>query len=398
MTKKIKIGLFGYGIVGHGVYEILSKNETVAHVVKICVKDQFKRRDLPMESFTFEKNDLLFDDDINLIVEVIDDAEAAFEIVSTAMKNGKSVVTANKKMLAEHWRELIQIQQENKVSLLYEASTCGSIPIIRNLEEYYDNELLYSVSGVFSGSCNYILTRVFNENLDFDIALKQAQDLGFLEKDPTLDLIGLDASYKLCLLVAHAYGVYVRPEDMLNHGILNLSSFDVQFAKEKGYRLKLVSYVGKIAEDRITMFTLPQFVEKGRRIYNVDYEDNGVVVEATFTDKQFFMGKGAGSHPTGAAVISDVSAFRYDYKYEYKKYFQPNRPEYTTAVELEVYLRYFDEKNLNLFQFEKITEKYYGPDFNYVIGNIRLDNLIKIKQRLNSADIQLITTGKMKIV
>ncbi|HTF82552.1 MAG TPA: homoserine dehydrogenase [Cytophagales bacterium] len=397
MSKKIKIGLFGYGIVGHGVYEIL-KNSSVAEVVKICVKDRLKRRDLPMENFTYDRKDLLDNEDINLIVEVIDDAEAALEIVTYAMKNGKSVVTANKKMLAEHWQELIKIQEENKVSLLYEASACGSIPIIRNLEEYYDNELLYSVSGVFSGSCNYILTRVFNEDLDFDIALKQAQDLGFLEKDPTLDLIGLDASHKLCILVAHAYGVYVKPDDILNHGILNLSSFDVQFAREKGYRLKLVSYVGKVDNNKITMFTLPQFVEKGRRIYNVNYEDNGVVVEAIFTDKQFFMGKGAGSHPTGAAVISDVSAFRYDYKYEYKKYYQANKPEYTTSVELEVYLRYFDEKNLNLFQFEKITEKYYGPDYNYVIGHIRLDNLIKIKQRLNSADIQLIATGKMKYV
>lgn len=398
MSKKIKIGLFGYGIVGHGVYEILSKNNAVGEVVKICVKDQYKRRDLPMDNFTFDRKDLLDNDDINLIVEVIDDAEAAYEIVTYAMRKGKSVVTANKKMLAEHWQELIQLQQETKVSLLYEASTCGSIPIIRNLEEYYDNELLYSVSGVFSGSCNYILTRMFNENLDFDIALKQAQDMGFLEKDPTLDLIGLDASHKLCLMVAHAYGVYVKPDEILNHGILNLSSFDMRFAQEKGYRLKLVSYVGKVGDNSITMFTLPQFVEKGRRLYNVDYEDNGVVVEAIFTDKQFFMGKGAGSHPTGAAVISDVSAYRYDYKYEYKKYFQDNKPSYTTAVELEVYLRYFDEKNLNLFQFEKITEKYYGPDLNYVIGYIRLDNLIKIKERLNSADIQLITTGKMKAV
>lgn len=398
MSKKIKVGLFGYGIVGHGVYEILSKNTAVAEVLKICVKDKNKRRDLPLDNFTFDKEEILNNPEINLVVEVIDDSEAAFEIVTQAMKRGKNVVTANKKMLAEHWRELIQTQYDNKVSLLYEASTCGSIPIIRNLEEYYDNELLYSVSGIFSGSCNYILTRVFNENLDFDIALKQAQDLGFLEKDPTLDLIGLDASYKLSILMAHAYGVYVKPDDMLNHGILNLSSFDVQFAKEKGFRIKLMSYVGKIDDHRIMAYTLPTFVPQSSKSYSVDFENNSVVVEAAFTDKQSFIGKGAGSHPTGSAVISDISANRYDYKYEYKKYFQADKPEYTTAVEIEVYLRYFDEKNLNLFQFEKITEKYYGPDYNYVIGSIRLDSLIKIKQRLNSADIQLVTTGKIKLV
>ncbi|MFN8436286.1 MAG: homoserine dehydrogenase [Cytophagales bacterium] len=398
MSKNITVGLFGYGIVGHGVYEILSKNKAVAEVKKICVKDTKKRRDLPMDHFTFEKYDLLNDSTINLIVEVIDDAEAAFEIVTEAMKRGKNVVTANKKMLAEHWEELMNLQQEYKVSLLYEASCCGSIPIIRNLEEYYDNELLYSVSGIFSGSCNYILTRVFAENLDFDIALKQSQDLGFLEKDPTLDLIGSDASHKLSILMAHAYGVYVAPNDMLNHGILNLSSFDVQFAKEKGSRIKLISYVGKVDEDRVVAYTLPTFIPQSSKMYSVDFENNSVVVEAAFTDKQTFIGKGAGSHPTGSAVISDISANRYDYKYEYKKYQQKNKPKYTSAVELEVYLRYYDEKNLTLFDFEKISEKYYGPDANYVVGNIRLDNLIKIKQRLNSADIQLITTGKMKVV
>ncbi len=398
MSKSIKIGMFGYGVVGHGVFDILSNNAGLAEVVKICVKDRNKKRDLAPSFFTFDRNDLLQDDSINLIVEVIDDAEAAFEIVSTAMLNGKSVVTANKKMIAEHWAELLKIQKENNVSLLYEASSCGSIPIIRNLEEYYDNELLHSVSGIFSGSCNYILTRIFNENIDFDIALKQAQDLGFVENDYALDLIGYDALYKLCIITAHAYGVYIKPENVLNHGILNLSSFDVQFAKEKGYRIKLMCFVGKVGEDRITMYVLPQFIPIDKRFYYVDYEDNAVSVEATFSDRQFFMGKGAGAHPTGSAIISDISANRYDYKYEYKKFLNPNRFTYTTAVELEVYLRYFDEKNLTFFHFEKITEKYYGKDYNYVIGIIRLDNLIRLKEKLNSADVLLVATGKMKAI
>ncbi|MFQ3575574.1 MAG: homoserine dehydrogenase [Cytophagales bacterium] len=396
MNSGLKIGLFGYGVVGHGVYDILSKNEQIGKIIKICVKDRNKRRDLPMSHFTFDQNELLESTDINLIVEVIDDAEAAFHIVCQAMKNGKNVISANKKMIAKNWDTLIKLQKETGVSLLYEASSCGSIPIIRNLEEYYDNELLYSVSGIFSGSCNYILTRMFQESLDFDIALKQAQDMGFVEKDPTLDLLGLDALYKLVIISAHAYGVYVNPENILNHGILNLSSHDVQFAKEKGKLIKLVSYVGKIDSERIVLFTIPQFIDSSYEFHHVEHENNAVMVEAVFSDKQLFIGKGAGAHPTGSAVLSDISANRYDYKYEYKKYFSNKKAIYSTSIELEVYFRYYDEKNLNHFQFEKITEKYFGKDYNYVIGNIKLDNLISNKEKLNSADIQLICTGKFK--
>jgi homoserine dehydrogenase len=398
MNTGLRIGLFGYGVVGHGVYDILSKNEQIGKIVKICVKDRSKKRDLPQNHFTYDKNEILESKDINLIVEVIDDAEAAFEIVIQAMKNGKNVISANKKMIAQHWDTLIQLQKQTGVSFLYEASCCGSIPIIRNLEEYSDNELLYSVSGIFSGSCNYILTRMFQESLDFDIALKQAQDMGFVEKDAFLDLTGLDASYKLIIICSHAYGVYVNPQHVLNHGILNLSSHDVQFAKEKGLLIKLVSYVGKIDNERIILFTLPHFVDHQSHFHHVNYENNAVLVEAVFSDKQLFIGKGAGAHPTGSAVLSDISANRYDYKYEYKKFFSNKKVVYSTSVELEVYFRYYDEKNLNHFRFERITEKYFGKDFNYVIGNIKLDELLANKEKLNSADIQVICTGKIKTV
>ncbi len=398
MTKKLNIGLFGYGVVGHGVYEILHKNKGIGDITKICVKDQKKRRDLPMEHFTFDKNDLLDNPDINLIVEVISDAEAAFEIVSAALKKGKNVVTANKKMVAEHLDELIHLQKKYHSSLLYEASSCGSIPIIRNLEEYYDNELLYAVRGIYSSSCNYLLTRIFKDNVDYDIAFKQAQDLGFVERDSHLDLVGLDALYKLIILTAHANGVFVKPDEVLHHGILNLNSFDVKFAKEKGFQIKLVAHSNKVGSDQIALFVLPQFIAPDSLLYDVNYENNAVVVEANFSDKQFFMGKGAGGHPTGSAIISDISANRYDYRYEYKKYLHGTKLTFTNNIEIEVYLRYFDEKTLNFFKFEKISEKYYGRECNYVIGTIRMENLLSIKDKLNSSDVQLILTGKLKKV
>ena len=396
MKKNLKIGLFGYGVVGQGVYEILTQNKTFgAEVVKICVKDRKKRRNLPESHFTFEKNDILLNPEIDLIIEVINHADEAFDIITTALKNGKKVVTANKKMLAEHLAELVKLQQEQNVSLLYEGSSCGSIPIIRNLEEYYDNELLYSIRGIFNSSSNYILSKVYNENVDFDIALKKAQDLGFAETDPTLDLAGYDALFKLVIIAAHAYGVFVKPEEVLNAGIMNFSRFDMQFAKEKGYKIKLISTVRKVGDDKVAMFVLPEFVTEDRQLYNVEYEYNAVVVEAAFSDKQFFQGKGAGGHPTGSAIFSDISANMYDYKYGYKKHYQENKLSYTTDLPIEIYLRYYEEHNLNQFQFEKITERYYGKDFSYVIGTIKISNLLKIKDYLNTADIQLINTGKL---
>src|SRR5690606_9927635 len=154
-----------------------------------------------------DANAVLDDPEINTVVELIDDADAAFEIVARALRSGKNVVSANKKMIATHLKELVEIQNQHGTSLLYEGAVCGSIPIIRNLEEYYDNELLHSVSGIFNGSSNYILSKIFNENLAYETALRQAQDLGFAETDPTLDVGGFDPKFKLAIVASHAYGL-----------------------------------------------------------------------------------------------------------------------------------------------------------------------------------------------
>jgi len=273
-----------------------------------------------MSNFTFNKYDILTNPRINLIVELIDDAEEAFNIVTSAMKNGKNVVTANKVMIANHFRELVEMQDKYKVSLLYEASACGSIPIIRNLEEYYDNELLLSLRGILNGTTNYILTKMHNECIDYDKALNEAKAKGFAESDPSLDIDGSDAKYKLCIITGHAYGLFLDPEEVFNYGIRTISKFDIQYAKEKGFKIKLVAYVGKTDDNTITSFVFPRFISNDKYLYNVDNEYNGVIAEAAFADKQFFSGKGAGGHPTGSAVLSDISANSYGYKYEYKKH------------------------------------------------------------------------------
>ncbi len=396
MEKVTRIGLFGYGVVGHGIYNLLTNSKSLnTEVVKICIKHREKRRDLPTYYFTTNREELLHDESIDLIVEVIDDANAAYEIVKEAIQKGKNVVTANKKMLAQHLEELVELQQKHNVSVLYEGAVCGSIPVIRNLEEYYDNELLYSVGGIFNSSTNYILSKLFLKNSDYDLALKQAQDLGFVESDPTLDIEGYDALYKLIIVVAHAYGLFIRPENVLHHGIQNISRYDIQYAKEKGYRIKMMSVTQKVDDQNVLIYVLPQFIDKSDTMYWVEYEDNAVSVEAAFSDKQFFQGKGAGGHPTGSAVLSDISANAYQYKYEYKKLQQKLRLNYTTNVILEVYLRFFDEKKLQHFDFEKITERYTSQEYNYVVGQIKLSKLLVIKDTLNTADILLVTTGKI---
>ncbi len=327
-------------------------------------------------------------------MELINNAGEAYDIVTTALKRGKTVVTANKKMLAEHLEELVALQGEYGTPLLYEASVCGSIPIIRNLEEYYDNELLHSVCGIINGSSNYILSKVFSEGQTYTAALKKAQELGFAETDPTLDVGGFDALNKLCILVAHAYGLFVKPEEVFNFGIQSLSAHDFQFAREKGLKIKLLAQVQKVDSGTVTAFVIPQLVRPDDYLYNVENEYNGVTVQAAFADRQFFMGKGAGGHPTGSAVLSDISASRYAYRYEYRKLSQHKNLTYTTAVTLEIYLRYHDEADLELLQLGYISEKYSGRNFHYVIGEVSLAHLLTIREELASRDLFIASTGR----
>jgi homoserine dehydrogenase len=384
MSKKLNIGLFGFGVVGQGLYDIVKTKNLNIEIKKIAIKDASKKRSLPEHYFTTDKNELLNNPEINTIIELINDTEAAFDIVSTALKTGKNVVSASKKMIALHLKELIAIQEEYGTSLLYEGAVCGSIPIIRNLEEYYDNELLHSISGIFNGSSNYILSKGFLENLDYDSALKQAQDLGFAETDPISDVGGYDAKYKLIIAAAHAYGVVIDPDKVFNFGIQNLAANDIQYAREKNLKIKLVPVAKELDDEHVTLFVLPKFVNETEFLYNVEYEYNGVTVQAAFADQQFFFGKGAGGHPTGSAVLSDIAALRYDYQYEYKKTKGSKGLNFTNDIELNIYLRYEDEELVTLLDFINIKERYYSGTYKYVIGKVNLLKLIENQSRIYS--------------
>jgi len=300
-------------------------------------------------------------------------------------------------MVAYHLKELVELQEKYKVSLLYEASAGASIPIIRNLEEYYDNELLYSLRGILNGTTNYILTLMHNNGTDYSVALDEAREKGFAESDPILDVEGWDAKFKLCIITGHAYGLFLEPEEVFHYGIRTISKFDIQYAKEKGFKIKLVPFVGKTSENTITSFVLPRFISSDKYLYNVDNEYNGVITEAAFADKQFFSGKGAGGHATGSAVLSDISANSYGYKYEYKKYQQRTVSNYTRDYRLEIYLRYNNEKDRKLFGFEEVSEYFSGNLCKYVIGVVNLGQLYAIRQQLKSMDVFIVNTGRKGI-
>ena len=394
-NKTVNIGLIGFGTVGKGIYTVVGNSKNAnARIKKICVADVNKDRGKEFESvhslLTDNYLEILDDPDISLIVEVINDAESAFNIVTESLKRRIPVVSGNKVMIARNLPTLLSLQREYNTALLYDASSCGSIPVIRNLEEYYDNDLLLEVKGILNGSSNYILSRVFDHGEEYEHALSKAIKSGFAESDPTFDIEGFDSLYKLIIITVHALGVYVKPEDIFIFGISKIKNFDINWAREKRGKIKLVAQVVKFAEEKFTMFVMPELVEKSRYIYGVDDEYNGVVIRGEGYDRQFMFGKGAGGFPTASSILSDIMAIKRNYRYAYKKMSYIDTPEYTMDVSLKVYIRYKTTDVIRLLPFDHISENYVSDTENYVIGEIKLDNLFQSKDILGEKDVFII--------
>ena len=389
MNRRLTIGLFGFGTVGRALYDVLAESrlENVS-IKRICVRDINKPRGVDA-LFTDNADDIFNDSDINLIVELIDDAAASYAIVRRALEARIPVVTGNKKMLAHHLQELVALQERNATAMLYDASACGSIPVIRNLEEYYDNDLLISVKGILNGSTNFILSKIFNENMTYPDALALAQRLGFAESDPSLDIEGLDSLFKLVIITLHAFGRYVEPERIFVYGIPTMNDDDIRFANEKGRRIKLVGHVEKLGDGRIIMSVLPQLLSRDKYIYGIEDEFNGVVIKGKYYHKQFMIGRGAGGYPTGSAVLSDITACMYGYRYEYKKLNSEPVPDYTDDFVFRIYLRYGSDEDLALFRFVRISESYTSQTSNYVVGDINLRDLYAIKDLIRGRNLFL---------
>jgi homoserine dehydrogenase len=378
--KHLNIGLFGYGTVAQGFVAALSHSRGIsAEIKQIVVRDTHKARPAAPAPISTDRDRILQDPHINVVVELTDDADAALEIVEAALAHGKAVITANKRLIAHHFARLVALQAQYQLPILYEAAACGSIPIIRNLEEYYDNDLLRGLEGIFNGSSNYVLSKVFRDGLSFQDALELAFDGGFLESDPRLDLEGIDAAYKLSILIAHAFGVIIAPEAIPAFGISNLGYPELRFARENGWKLKLVARASAEGQ-QIRAIVAPQFVPASHRLWALEEEYNAVVLEGAFLEGQMLLGKGAGSHPTGSAVLSDLSALSYGYRYEYRKLREPIENQLPVNFVARVYFRYTDPAVLSEIQFTEIEESFRARDYAYLTGKVQLHEILRLQR------------------
>ena len=374
MPQHLTIGLFGFGSVGSGIYHLLKK-KTIPNIElkTIVVKNPDKPRSKDAKHFSYQPKDILEDKDINVVLELIDDADAAYSIVKKALEKRKHVITANKKMLAEHFQELTALAQKQNVSLLYEASVCGSIPVIRTLEESFGQDSIKSLRAISNGTCNYVLTRLFQNPQPFDRIITDAQKHGFAESDPTLDIDSWDSKFKLIISNYHAFGVLNTPEDILNLGIRHIKPEDIEFAKEKNFSIKVLGH-SELNDDGLNAFVAPQFIKNNNLLTSIEFENNAVQIYAEFAQQQLLQGKGAGSIPTASAVLSDVISLLKDYTYSYSKA-EANSSKFNPDQLIKVYISSYDKKDLTPFKFKNEIVCGTRKQLEYKIGKLSIKDL-----------------------
>ena len=317
MGKKesIGIGLMGLGVVGGGVARaLMERKEAIASEVgcplrlrKVLEKDLSKTRASKLEPalFTTDPAEVIGDQEIDIVIEALGGERPALDFIKEAMGNGKHVVTSNKEVMAKHFPELLSLAKEKGVDILYEASVGGGIPLIAPFKQDLLANKILAIHAIINGTTNYILTRMASEGLDFTSALKQAQELGYAEADPTNDIEGIDAAYKLTILATLAFHAEVHPEDIYREGISRLSARDFIYARELGYAIKLLA-IAKEKEGSVEVRVHPVFIPQDLLLAKVDGVYNAVQVEGDLVGRVIFYGQGAGSSPTSSAVVADV--------------------------------------------------------------------------------------------
>ncbi|NKB23809.1 MAG: homoserine dehydrogenase [Kiritimatiellae bacterium] len=313
--QHINIGLLGFGTVGAGVVEGIQRNGNLIaqrtdiqlHVSKIADLDIAKDRGVQVEPsvLTTDAESVVNDPTIDIIVELIGGTSIARELTLKAFKNGKSVITANKALVAEHGDEIYAAANEHHVDLYFEASVGGGIPIIRAIREGLVANHTRSIYGILNGTCNYILTRMEHEALPFDQVLEEAQDAGYAEAEPSLDIDGHDTAHKACILASMAYGFPVAMSDIYVEGIRGFNPTDISYGKELGYRIKLLAIIKSI-QDQIEVRVHPALIPLEHTLASVDGVFNAIMVSGDVVGDTLYSGKGAGRQPTASAVIGDI--------------------------------------------------------------------------------------------
>jgi len=312
--KPINVGLLGLGTVGGGTLTVLRRNaEEITRragreirVVRAAVRDLEKARalagDLPLTTNPF---DVVDDPEIDIVVELIGGLEPARELVMQAIANGKHVVTANKHLVAKHGNEIFAAAQARGVMVAFEAAVAGGIPIIKALREGLTANRIEWLAGIINGTSNFILTEMRDKGAAFEDVLKQAQELGYAEADPTFDIEGIDAAHKLTILSAIAFGIPMQFDRAYTEGISKLTREDVKYAEELGYRIKLLG-IARRAENGIELRVHPTLIPERRLIANVDGAMNAVLVKGDAVGPTLYYGAGAGAEPTASAVVADL--------------------------------------------------------------------------------------------
>lgn len=309
----VEIAVMGYGTVGSGVVDVLSKHgDSIARRAKeqIDIKYILDLREFPdspfADRFTKSFDAIVNDPEVRIVVEVMGGLHPAFDYVKRCLENGKSVVTSNKELVAAKGAELLKIAQKNNLNFLFEASVGGGIPIIRPISQCLAANEVVEIAGILNGTTNFILTKMIHEQMGFQETLSLAQKLGYAERNPAADVEGLDACRKICILGSLAYGRHIYPEQVHTEGISNISLADVEYASSWGGVVKLIGMVKKVESGNVFVIVCPMFLPRESQLANVDDVFNGIMVRGDSTGDVVFYGKGAGKFPTASAVVADV--------------------------------------------------------------------------------------------
>ena len=308
----MKIAVLGYGTVGSGVVEVLNQNKDSIEKragKAIEVKHVLDLRDFPgdpvQEILTHDFQDILNDPEVEIVAEVMGGVNPAYDFVKACLEHGKSVCTSNKELVAKHGAELLEIAKQNKLNFLFEASVGGGIPIIRPLNQSLTADEIMEITGILNGTTNYILTQMRDYGSDFDTVLKEAQRLGYAERNPEADVEGYDACRKLAILTSLAYGKQVDFEDIYTEGITKITSEDMKYAQSMGCTIKLLG-MGNRQDDKFFAMVAPRMINKHHPLYSVDDVFNGILVKGNMLGDVMFYGRGAGKLPTASAVVADI--------------------------------------------------------------------------------------------
>ena len=309
----ISVAIMGHGVVGSGVAEIITthKQKLFASIgEEVYIKHILDLREFPdsplADRFTKDFNDIINDIDVRVVVEVMGGVNPAYDFVKKCLKAGKSVVTSNKELVAAHGAELLAIAKEENVNFLFEASVGGGIPIIRPMNQCLVANIVDEIAGILNGTTNFILTKMIEDGMQFEDALKLAQELGFAERNPAADIEGHDACRKICILASLAFGKHVYPDAVHTEGITEITLDDVKYAEAHGCVIKLIGKVKRLEDGKIDIIVAPMLVPNKSQLANIDYEFNGIMVRGDCTGDVVFYGKGAGKLPTASAVVADV--------------------------------------------------------------------------------------------